>query len=536
MIFIDALDECHEVSYLIDFLREVIGKPKYESPLLKLCCSSRPEARFISLFKRPPGLCLQELNSTDIRIYVEKVAQDFIEMYGRHSKITKLLENIIERANGVFLWAKLMTKDLLAMNAEGAKFYELEKALSSIPNDLQALYRNMVKKIKETHELEGRELLSIVLCVCEPICLYDLQHAWGFGRTSSSQKSPSRGHQIEILTNDQYKRRIQSRSGGFLEETSKPERMQFIHRTVQDFIRNDKDYLKHEAEGGPYRSGHLFILAACIECLAKAASEVLAGQTITQILSKPMVAYVTKFWIKHWQKVENLGMPRSFLEKLVSPKLQILQTWAQVRSAICSDYPKYPVGTSMLALAAEYNVLKYIKEKLEEGCDVNDVSGRYGTLLQTAAFRGNKLIVRLLLDSGADVNKRGRHPSSVLQAAAAWGNVEVVQLLLDNGADVTMRRSNEHDTALHIAAERDNIMVVQLLLDKGADVNAPGGFYGTVLQAAAVKGNVDVVQLLLDNGADVNMRGGKHGTALRAAIKYNRISVVRLLTPLAANS
>ena len=48
---------------------------------------------------------------------------------------------------------------------------------------------------------------------------------------------------------------------------------------------------------------------------------------------------------------------------------------------------------------------------IESGADVNLQGGRYGSALQAALFRGDSVIVQLLLDNGADADNLPVTPS-----------------------------------------------------------------------------------------------------------------------------
>ncbi|KAA6406931.1 MAG: hypothetical protein FRX48_09229 [Lasallia pustulata] len=169
-----------------------------------------------------------------------------------------------------------------------------------------------------------------------------------------------------------------------------------------------------------------------------------------------------------------------------------------------------------------------IKGLLDQGADINNVSGNHGSALQAAARQGKIVIVQLLLDSGASINAAGGYHGSALQAAAYLGDKDTVQLLLNNGADVNAT-GGKYGSALKAAAYDGHKDTVQLLLNNGADVNATGGKYGSALKAAALHGHEDTAQMLLNSGADVNATGGQYGSALKAAAGSGHKDTVQLL-------
>ncbi len=48
-----------------------------------------------------------------------------------------LISNLIDQAEGVFLWLKLVVKELLNATREGATLAELWKVLASFPKELE---------------------------------------------------------------------------------------------------------------------------------------------------------------------------------------------------------------------------------------------------------------------------------------------------------------------------------------------------------------------------------------------------------------
>jgi len=157
-----------------------------------------------------------------------------------------------------------------------------------------------------------------------------------------------------------------------------------------------------------------------------------------------------------------------------------------------------------------------------------------GTAVATATIFDRPEIVSLLLDQGADINTLSGEDGTALGCAALNGNVEIVSLLLERGADTNLV-GGIYGTALGCAAWRGKVEVVSLLLERGADTNLVGGSYGTALGCAALSGNVEIVSLLLERGADINAVGGDYGTALGVSTSLGRIDLVRLLMNHGAN-
>jgi len=86
-------------------------------PRVKVCASSRPHVVFETAFATWPSLRLQDLTYNDIKNYVEdRLVKDesVQELFAREPvETTKVVDEIIEAADGVFLWVYLAVSSLL---------------------------------------------------------------------------------------------------------------------------------------------------------------------------------------------------------------------------------------------------------------------------------------------------------------------------------------------------------------------------------------------------------------------------------------
>ncbi|XP_070570826.1 poly [ADP-ribose] polymerase tankyrase-1-like isoform X1 [Ptychodera flava] len=124
---------------------------------------------------------------------------------------------------------------------------------------------------------------------------------------------------------------------------------------------------------------------------------------------------------------------------------------------------------------------------LEEGDNVNPLTGAGDWPLMVAVENGHLDIIQLLYERGGDVSRR--HPSTnatVLHVASARGHIQVVIFLLN-----ICRRDG-----LLGPGKGDNISFYQEL-----DINAMNNSGQTALQMAAAKGFSKVVRALLMRGA-----------------------------------
>ena len=104
-----------------------------------------------------------------------------------------------------------------------------------------------------------------------------------------------------------------------------------------------------------------------------------------------------------------------------------------------------------ILLAVHGNWTKRLKQLVDDGHDINCVSGRLeDPLLTVAIAKGFYDIAKILVEAGADVNKKNKIGTTPLMEAAIRGETECTKLLIETGADLTLR-DNKGFTALDLA-------------------------------------------------------------------------------------
>ncbi|CAD6570296.1 MAG: hypothetical protein ASARMPRED_003641 [Alectoria sarmentosa] len=165
--FIDGLDEFEgnddqdDHQYLIELFRSLAS-----SPSIKVCLSSRPLLIFEESFKESPGLRLQDLTSKDIRRFVtdrlsndprmRQIAED------KSSQRHDFEKEICNKAQGVFLWVKLVVRSLLDGVSNSDRMADLRARLELLPADLEELYRHMMAKTEKIYLKGASEVFQLV--------------------------------------------------------------------------------------------------------------------------------------------------------------------------------------------------------------------------------------------------------------------------------------------------------------------------------------------------------------------------------------
>ncbi|KAK3348860.1 hypothetical protein B0T25DRAFT_609099 [Lasiosphaeria hispida] len=160
-IFIDGLDEhdgnSEDVAEFIEELSRV-------SEHAKFCVSSRPWPVFQSIFQDSPGLRVQDLTEDDIRLFVH----DQFKMHRSTKRLfqceprnaERLVQEITQRAAGVFLWVHLVVKSLKAGVRDGADTASLFLRLRSLPVDLENLYQHILEQIDPEYKEESSRIFQ----------------------------------------------------------------------------------------------------------------------------------------------------------------------------------------------------------------------------------------------------------------------------------------------------------------------------------------------------------------------------------------
>jgi hypothetical protein len=170
--FIDGLDEFGDDHLeLCEVIRDLS-----RSPHIKLCVSSRPLNVFTKNFGEDPSkrIYVHELTEGDII----KFAQIRLENHPRWETCgalpedrSSLVRDIGHRAEGVFLWAFLVTRSLRDGPTNEDTMQELRKRLDSLPTDLERLFMHMLKNVDPIYHEKMAGMLQIAVHAKEPLIL-----------------------------------------------------------------------------------------------------------------------------------------------------------------------------------------------------------------------------------------------------------------------------------------------------------------------------------------------------------------------------
>ncbi|KAI1116250.1 hypothetical protein F5Y14DRAFT_407339 [Nemania sp. NC0429] len=160
-VFIDGLDESTDsYEHLIDNIT------KFE-PFrnVKFCVSSRPELEFSDFFRDSKQLRLQDLNYKDIWKFVKQSLRK-TSLSAENRAIFS--EAIASRAEGVFLWASLVTQSFVKGIKAGDEEDIMWKRIESQPKTLDKLFKQMLSKLDPVYQESLAFYVQVMNLVNDP--------------------------------------------------------------------------------------------------------------------------------------------------------------------------------------------------------------------------------------------------------------------------------------------------------------------------------------------------------------------------------
>ncbi|KAI1149473.1 hypothetical protein F4825DRAFT_430339 [Nemania diffusa] len=235
--FIDGLDE-----YSGDHLEvsdELLRLSKLRN--IKCCISSRPWNVFNDAFghDRSQHLCLHNLTKRDIRHYVH----DRLTPHPRWQRLvdhavydSQLIDNITEKAEGVFLWVSLVTDRLRNGLTNDDDLSDLSRRLAGFPSDLESFFDHILQTVEPFYHEKMAGTLRLARAAEKPLSIlfyefHDIEYRDDeYFLHIKRLESDREGEKVR----DRVQRRLNAYCKGLLEVHD--DRVEFLHRTVADYL------------------------------------------------------------------------------------------------------------------------------------------------------------------------------------------------------------------------------------------------------------------------------------------------------------
>ena len=160
-LFIDGLDEYEGDSEAVVGLFDRLSRSSH----IKVCLSSRPWLVFEETLGYHPGLRLQDLTYNDIRTFVQDKLDANPKMLqlirSNPLEAAQFSKTVVSKANGVFLWVRLVVVSLLNGLRNRDEMSDMQKRLELIPSELDDLYGHMLNRIEPMYHEQASQIFQI---------------------------------------------------------------------------------------------------------------------------------------------------------------------------------------------------------------------------------------------------------------------------------------------------------------------------------------------------------------------------------------
>jgi len=243
---VDGLDESENPSLCAEVLAKLLARvPQGGRLCIKLLVATQPGDEAERALAVRGGIVshrivLQEWNADDIRAYsrsflnaIEGNATDMAE-YGRprdetairkqkREWVESMLDIIVERSENIFLWAKLVTTELVR-NFQEASPADVEMFLGELNSDIQILYERLYDRLKKrasrtddnSHMRQAERLFQIVVEAKRPLMLDEFCDAYILPKITHLHKDPRSVNMYKFRPQDMAKV-IANNTANFLE-------------------------------------------------------------------------------------------------------------------------------------------------------------------------------------------------------------------------------------------------------------------------------------------------------------------------------
>ncbi|KAK3614150.1 hypothetical protein LTR22_027882 [Elasticomyces elasticus] len=581
--FIDALDECdeEEVREMLIFFEELAEYALKAGTSVSICFASRHYPA-IDIQQGGKLVLEDELgHGQDLVKYVQK------HLGGDRDRAREeVIAQILEKANGVFMWVVLVV-GILNKELLNSRMWMLKDRLEEIPSRLSELFRDILRR--DVANIDDLQLcLQWILFAKRPLRSEEFYFAMVSG-LHANQETLSEWDS-ERITPNRMSQFVLTSSKGLAELTkSKMATVQFIHESVKDYlVREGGMYeLWPELKDDVGSSSHDRLKYCCHNYLAINSSScdafnkalpMDAAKDLRQniALKFPFLDYASQHILYHADEAARTISQHEFLQRLaLQPLLKITNLFEQYKIR------RHTTDASLLYILAENNFARLIKTlhlngmarnfrgeryhfplfaaltnghrdavrallRQDEDPDAEDVTTHlefgkglsfrkdHTPLLWAVEHKYESLAERLIVSTDVDLNSADHKGQTAFSLAAGNGCERLVDLLAARVVDIDLK-DKAGRTPLSHTIEQGHRPVAEMLLDRDANIEATCGSSWTALLWTAPNGKETMARLLLDRGAKIEAADNDGKTSLISAAQHGNKPVVQLLVDRGAN-
>jgi hypothetical protein len=363
LFMIDGLDEMDEHSS--ELVETVINATKKDN--VKIVVSSRASPELEAAFEKRPSLVLDEWTKKDSQAYIMDrfdKAEKLTSLRRRSDNVEEMnaINTLAEKADGVFLWAKLATSFMLQSATDADTFSALRDRAGNLPPTLELLIPNIVSSLTP-EEAESLWKLTALLESHTTTCpgLPPLSFALtsdlkaSIAADTKPLKSADSSKRIEtmraLLTNDckSLLSTFDTSSPECPEKRGRPESfvVTYTHRIIRSLLMSHSQPPSDFNATAAWSAAHLHTLKTLRP--TPDSSEMLIWPALSACITHSL------FLFDNTKK-----LPLTYLESAASVALA-----HHAKSPLSSDLPTYPSTpiASFLDIAVFLNIQSYVAIK-----------------------------------------------------------------------------------------------------------------------------------------------------------------------------
>jgi NACHT domain len=506
-LFLDGLDEFDEgEEVLLELISDLQSRPS-----VKICLSSRPLQSYINAFEHSAQLKLQDLTRQAIESYVG----DRLHADPRMKQLLQeepsrgrwLISDVIDKADGIFLWVELAVKLLLTGLTNEDDWETMESRLLLLPKGIESLYIHMWTRLAEDRELY-REEAALYFRVILHRDMSLLQFLVATNENLQSLLLDPRSRLPSIADIVSMCKKVEVRvlaCGAGLLEADRFERPKTNEGELADHEDKDQDEHNQNTRGDDYRLIHLH-KETRVRFIHRTARDFLLstreGQNILLMEDAPP-AYTAYAWIRSDFGIERLlphespvHLPALFSDlqswqvaanDALDPLMDTVESYFSANyssdvltgphwlrryyEAFAEDKLHKEPATEFLGLAASFGVCLDMSRRFLQHPQRTDMSFTnsllYSALCWRSPTRFRPQLVLMLLSDGADPNKSLPRPDrrGYGTRTSCWKNFLHILYVYQTWQFRRFLRGSTITT-------KDLFAISKAFLDNGADLHA----------------------------------------------------------------
>ncbi len=421
----------------------------------------------------------------------------------------RLRDRLVQNADRTFLWASLVFQKIpleVQLSEDG-----FATMLSSIPDRLEQLYRDILMSIPIENRDKAKKMLSILTMAQNPLSQEKLQECWAIEQHHESVSDMISNQEPDIrrtvaLLCGQFVRweKPKQKLGGKTNKRDSSEECRLVHQSAKEFLLMNTDHTSSSLTGQPWYVLNVAEAASLMasKCvwfanLQEFSDTVIAPRPTVVGLEDtdsdiwrpmdfkhglqrackehPFLRYTLRYWAHHYREVEILEASLgSELQKLIDNVTRLYHEnisfrahWFMRMHRMTATHLAQEICWVPAVVFCAYNGHKTILSSLVrgvQGLSASTIPLGF-TALHMAVLGKHLSLVEWLLDNKAEIG-----------AVDAWGR-----------------------TPLHLAARRNNIDVLQCLLSHNASIFCKDMYGSTPIQGAHDRQLINHVNLLSEH-------------------------------------